>query len=110
MGEKYRGHSKEGGVYGDVIEEFDDAIGQLLAELDLLKLTDNTIVLFSVTMVLVELRQPRRISRCLREGKGTCLKVGYECLLSRDGRIVFRRAAFKLNRDGPSIFFQTIAK
>jgi len=35
------------GVRGDVVDELDDSTGQVLATLDRLKLTDNTIVIFS---------------------------------------------------------------
>jgi arylsulfatase A-like enzyme len=35
------------GVRGDVVDELDDSTGQILATLDRLKLTDNTIVIFS---------------------------------------------------------------
>ena len=47
VGEKFRGSSGAGGVYGDVIQEFDSAIGDLLAELKTAGVDDNTLVIFS---------------------------------------------------------------
>ncbi|MEW4452715.1 sulfatase-like hydrolase/transferase [Bremerella sp. JC817] len=43
--ESFRGRS-ERGLYGDVIEELDWSVGQLMRTLDRLKLTDDTIVIF----------------------------------------------------------------
>jgi len=41
-------HGRSGaGIYGDVIEEFDSAVGAILDELDAQGLTENTLVLFS---------------------------------------------------------------
>ena len=44
--ERFRGKSK-GGLYGDVVEEFDYETGRLLDVLDELKLSDNTLVLYT---------------------------------------------------------------
>ena len=43
---KFRGKSK-GGLYGDVVEEFDFETGRLLDTLDELKLADNTLVIYT---------------------------------------------------------------
>ncbi|MDP7051557.1 MAG: sulfatase-like hydrolase/transferase [Verrucomicrobiota bacterium] len=43
---KFRGKSK-GGLYGDVVEEFDYETGRLLDTLDELKLADNTLVIYT---------------------------------------------------------------
>lgn len=44
--EKFRGKSQRG-LYGDVVEELDDAVGQVFAELKKLALDDNTLVIFT---------------------------------------------------------------
>ena len=44
--ERFRGKSK-GGLYGDVVEEFDYETGRLLDVLDELKLSNNTLVLYT---------------------------------------------------------------
>jgi arylsulfatase len=43
--EKFKGRSRHG-LYGDVIEELDWSVGEILAALDRLKLTGNTLVIF----------------------------------------------------------------
>ena len=45
VSDKFRGKSK-GGLYGDVIEELDWSMGEILKTLKKLKLDDNTIVIF----------------------------------------------------------------
>ncbi len=47
VGEKFRGVSGAGGIYGDVIEEFDSAIGDMLAALKATGVEDNTLVMFT---------------------------------------------------------------
>lgn len=44
--ERFRGKSK-GGLYGDVVEEFDYETGRLLDTIDELKLRDNTLVIYT---------------------------------------------------------------
>ena len=44
--EKFRGKSQRG-LYGDAVEELDDAVGQVLAELKKLALDENTLVVFT---------------------------------------------------------------
>ena len=43
--DRFKGKSGRG-LYGDVVEELDWSVGQVLATLDRLKLTDNTLVIF----------------------------------------------------------------
>ncbi|MCU0914979.1 MAG: sulfatase [Planctomycetes bacterium] len=43
--EKFRGRS-QGGLYGDVVEELDWSVGQILATLDRLRLAERTLVIF----------------------------------------------------------------
>ena len=45
VSDKFRGKSK-GGLYGDVIEELDWSLGQVMAKLKELKLDENTLVVF----------------------------------------------------------------
>jgi arylsulfatase A len=47
VGEKFRGSSGEGGVYGDVIQEFDSAIGDILKALKNAGVEENTLVIFT---------------------------------------------------------------
>jgi arylsulfatase A-like enzyme len=44
--ERFKGTSKAG-IRGDAIHELDDSVGQVLAALDRLKLTENTLVIFT---------------------------------------------------------------
>jgi arylsulfatase A-like enzyme len=44
--ERFRGRSKRG-IYGDVVEELDASVGQLLARLEELHIDDRTLVVFS---------------------------------------------------------------
>ncbi|MBL8866321.1 MAG: sulfatase-like hydrolase/transferase [Planctomycetia bacterium] len=47
VGEKFRGSSGDGGIYGDVIQEFDAAVGDILAALKDAGIEDNTLVIFT---------------------------------------------------------------
>ncbi len=59
--DRFRGKSA-GGLYGDVVEEFDYETGRLLDVLDELDLSKNTLVIYTATMALGTKRniQPRR--------------------------------------------------
>gem|GEM_PF-379429 len=99
----FKGRSA-GGLYGDVVEEFDYHTGRLLDCLDELKLSDNTLVLY--TSDNGPWNQPSyRNSRGykghpegsifwgeagpLRDGKGSCYEGGYRlpCIARWPGRV-----------------------
>jgi arylsulfatase A len=47
VSKKFVGHNKERGLYGDVIEEMDWSVGQVLKTLKKLKLEENTLVVYT---------------------------------------------------------------
>jgi arylsulfatase A-like enzyme len=98
---KFRGKSK-GGLYGDVVEEFDYETGRLLDKLDELKLRDNTLVIY--TSDNGPWNQPRYYEKKkghpegsifwgesgpLRNGKGSCYEGGYRaaCIVRWPGKV-----------------------
>ena len=87
--EKFKGKSK-GGLYGDVVEEFDFETGRLLDVLDELKLTQNTMVIYTSDngpwnqdkYTKHKKGHPKESifwgdSGPLRNGKGSCYEGGY---------------------------------
>ena len=87
--EKFKGTSK-GGLYGDVVEEFDFETGRLLDVLDELKLTQNTMVIYTSDngpwnqdkYTKHKKGHPKESifwgdSGPLRNGKGSCYEGGY---------------------------------
>ena len=99
--EKFRGKSK-GGLYGDVVEEFDFETGRLLSALEKLKLADNTLVIY--TSDNGPWNQPAYTNRKkghpkgaifwgeagpLRDGKGSCYEAGYRvpCIVRWPGKV-----------------------
>ena len=98
---KFRGKSK-GGLYGDVVEEFDYETGRLLDVLDELKLADNTLVIY--TSDNGPWNQAKYTDRKkghpngsvfwgssgpLRNGKGSCYEGGYRlpCIVRWPGKV-----------------------
>ena len=98
---KFRGKS-EGGLYGDVVEEFDYETGRLLDKLDELNLADNTLVLY--TSDNGPWNQPKYYKRkkghpegsifwgesgSLRNGKGSPYEGGYRaaCIARWPGKV-----------------------
>ena len=74
---KFVGSSKRG-VYGDQVQELDDSVGQVLAELNRLKLDDNTIVIFtSDNGGWRTMRDWGGSNGVLREGKLTTFEGGH---------------------------------
>lgn len=73
---RFRGHSRQG-LYGDVIEEIDDSVGQLLATLQRLGLERDTLVVFaSDNGPWLSYGDHAGSAGPLREGKGTAFEGG----------------------------------
>lgn len=98
---KFRGKSA-GGLYGDVVEEFDYETGRLLDKVDALGLRDNTLVIY--TSDNGPWNQPRYYKSKkghpegsifwgeagpLRNGKGSCYEGGYRlpCIVRWPGHV-----------------------
>lgn len=99
--EQFRGKSA-GGLYGDVVEEFDYETGRLLDALDELNLADNTLVIY--TSDNGPWNQDKYTKRKkghpegsifwgeagpLRNGKGSCYEAGYRvpCIARWPGKV-----------------------
>ena len=98
---KFRGTSK-GGLYGDVVEEFDFETGRLLDTVDTLGLRDNTLVIYTTDNG--PWNQPAYTRRKkghpegsifwgdagpLRDGKGSCYEAGSRvpCIVRWPGKV-----------------------
>lgn len=98
---RFRGKS-QGGLYGDVVEEFDYETGRLLDSLDELGLSQNTLVIY--TSDNGPWNQPKYTTRKkghpdgsifwgeagpLRNGKGSCYEAGYRvpCIVRWPGKV-----------------------
>jgi arylsulfatase A-like enzyme len=98
---RFRGRSA-GGLYGDVVEEFDYETGRLLDALEDLGLTENTLVIY--TSDNGPWNQPKYTQRKhghpagsifwgeagpLRNGKGSCYEAGYRvpCIVRWPGKV-----------------------
>lgn len=76
VSDKFKGKSKQG-LYGDVIEEIDWSVGEILKSLDDNKLTANTLVLFSCDNgPWLSYGNHGGSAGPLREGKGTVWEGG----------------------------------
>lgn len=74
--EKFKGRSARG-LYGDVVEEFDASVGEILAALKRLKLEDNTLVIFtSDNGPFLSYGEHAGTASPLREGKLTTFEGG----------------------------------
>ena len=99
--QRFRGKSA-GGLYGDVVEEFDYETGRLLDVLDNLKLSESTLVI--CTSDNGPWNQPKYTNRKkghpegsifwgesgpLRNGKGSCYEAGYRvpCIVRWPGKV-----------------------
>ncbi len=98
---RFKGQSK-GGLYGDVVEEFDYETGRLLDALDELGLAKNTLMIYTADNG--PWNQPAYINRekghpegaifwgeagPLRAGKGSCYEAGYRvpCIVRWPGKV-----------------------
>ena len=89
VSEKYRNRSKTG-LYGDVIEEIDWSVGQVLGALRRNKLDKNTLVIFtSDNGPWLSYGNHSGSAGPLREGKGTCWEGGVRepCIMRWPGKI-----------------------
>ncbi len=76
VSDKFKGHSAQG-MYGDVVEEIDWSVGQVLATLDRLGLAENTLVIFtSDNGPWLNFGNHAGSAGPLREGKGTAFEGG----------------------------------
>ena len=86
---KFRGKSKRG-LYGDVVEEIDWSVGQILAALDRHRLNERTLILFaSDNGPWLSYGDHAGLAGPLREGKGTTWEGGVRepCVMRWTGRI-----------------------
>jgi len=105
--EKFKGKSK-GGLYGDVVEEFDYETGRLLDELKKLGLEENTLVIYTTDngpwnqdkYTKNKKGHPEGSifwgsSGELRNGKGSCYEGGYRvpCLVKWPGKVPVGRVS-----------------
>jgi arylsulfatase A len=89
VSEKFRGKS-EGGLYGDVIEEIDWSVGQILAAIKKHQLDDNTLIIFtSDNGPWLLYGDHAGTAQPLREGKATTFEGGLRvpCLMRWPGKI-----------------------
>ena len=109
--DRFRGKSA-GGLYGDVVEEFDYETGRLLDTLDELKLRENTLVIYTsdngpwnqAKYTKNKKGHPEGAifwgeAGALRNGKGSCYEGGYRlpCIVRWPGRV-------PAGRDSDAIF------
>ncbi|HUY88486.1 MAG TPA: sulfatase [Pirellulales bacterium] len=89
VSEKFRDKTQRG-LFGDVIEEVDWSVGQILATLERLKLDENTLVIFtSDNGPWLSYGDHAGTARPLREGKGTSFDGGVRepCVMRWPGHI-----------------------
>jgi arylsulfatase A-like enzyme len=93
--EKFRGTSKRG-VYGDVVQELDWSVGEIMATLRRLGLDENTLVVFSSDNgPFLSYGEHAGSARPLREGKLTTFEGGQRtpCLMRWPGQVPAARVA-----------------
>jgi arylsulfatase A-like enzyme len=95
--DRFKGRS-QAGLYGDVIEELDWSVGEVLATLKRLKLEDNTIVIFiSDNGPFLSYGEHAGSAQPLREGKLTTFEGGVRvpCLVRWPSRVPAARVCAK---------------
>ncbi|MDP3378722.1 MAG: sulfatase, partial [Brevundimonas sp.] len=93
--DKFKGRS-QAGLYGDVIEEIDDSIGQILATLQRLQLDEKTLVIFfSDNGPFLSYGEHAGSAAPLREGKLTTFEGGVRvpCLVRWPGHVPAARVS-----------------
>lgn len=88
-GAKFAGKSKAG-LLGDVIEEIDDGVGQIVSALEKNKALENTWIIFtSDNGPWLSYGEHAGSAGVFREGKGTCFEGGVRvpCIMSWPGKI-----------------------
>ena len=96
--DKYRGRTAHG-LYGDVIEELDDSVGEVLATLKRLNLDERTLVIFaSDNGPFLSYGEHAGSAGLLREGKLTTFEGGVRvpCLMRWPSRIPAERVCDEL--------------
>lgn len=86
---QFKGRSQRG-LFGDVVEELDDSIGQLMKKLEMLSLSDNTIVIFySDNGPWLSYGEHAGSAGGLREGKLTAFEGGVRvpCIVRWPGQV-----------------------
>jgi arylsulfatase A len=89
VSDKFKGHSKRG-LYGDVIEEIDWSVGEVLGALKRCGIDERTLVIFtSDNGPWLSYGDHAGSAGALREGKGTCWEGGTRvpCIMRWPGRI-----------------------
>ena len=89
VSDKFKGKSAQG-LYGDVIEEIDWSVGEILAALKRNRLDDHTLVIYaSDNGPWLSYGNHAGSARPLREGKGTCWEGGTRvpCIMRWPGTI-----------------------
>jgi arylsulfatase A len=89
VSEKYRGKSRRG-LYGDVIQEIDASVGEVLKALQTNGLENNTFVIFATDNgPWLSYGDHAGLAGSLREGKGTCWEGGVRvpCIMRWPGKL-----------------------
>ena len=89
VSEKYRGKSRRG-LYGDVIQEIDASVGEVLQALEANDLENNTLVIFATDNgPWLSYGDHAGLAGSLREGKGTCWEGGVRvpCIMRWPGKL-----------------------